>query len=251
MRHSFSIWYPFSTKQISLRNGYFEVLLQYLNRMIDFFWLQRLVEGGSLLAIYSLYCFVECREQSETGCLEESHNPSNPRRVRLVCDQREMIRAKRAFLATFNAPLQTAHRWCDNPNYDSSHCKQYESQLTGDFIRTCNTRSVCTVNQYYTELSDCQSAVFDPQLVRRTYIHVEFDCLPSKLLHYFKNLSKHLLPLFSATINVPLLNIRKKKLIRMYKFDNPIYFHGFCNIILQEMIQMTPTNRFLLHMSTL
>ena len=125
----------------------------------------------------------ECRELTETGCLEEYHNQSNPRRVRLVCNQNRIIRVKRAFLATFDAPLQTAHGWCDNANHDSSHCKQYESQLTDDFITTCNTRSVCTINQYYTELSDCQSASSDPQLVRRTYIHVEFDCLPHKL-HY-------------------------------------------------------------------
>ena len=133
------------------------------------------------MGIGVLYTLTECRELSETGCLEEYHDASNPRRVRLVCDQGEMIRIKKAFLATFHEPLQTAHRWCDNPSYDSSHCKQYESQLTGDFIRTCNTISVCTENQYYTALPDCQSTGFDSQKVRRTYIHVEFDCLPSKL----------------------------------------------------------------------
>ena len=98
-----------------------------------------------------------------------------------MCDQGEMLRIKKAFLATFDEPLQTAHRWCDNPNYDSSHCKQYQSQLTDNYIRTCNTISVCTVNQYYTALPACQSAGFDLQMVRKAYIHVEYDCLQSKL----------------------------------------------------------------------
>ena len=184
MQHRYSIWCPLSTKQITLKSGYFEVstLLQYQNQIIDFL-LHGLVEVDCLLVRYSSYCFAECREQSETGCLEQFHDSSNPRRVRLVCNQREMIRIKRALLATFYAPLETANGWCDNPNYNSSHCKQYESQLTDDFIKTCNTRSVCTVDQYYTELPGCQSAISDPQLVRRTYIHVEFDCLPRKL-HY-------------------------------------------------------------------
>ena len=161
----------------------FGPLLLYQNQIIDYFFIALTSRDDYLLSKYSPYCFVECRQLTETGCLEQFHDPSNPRRVRLVCDQREMIRVKRAFLATFDAPLQTAHGWCDNPNYDSTHCKQYESQLTDDFISTCNTRSVCAVNQYYTELPDCQSAISDPQLARRTYIHVEFDCLPSKL-HY-------------------------------------------------------------------
>ena len=85
------------------------------------------------IRLSGLFTVTECREQSETGCLEEFHVASNPRRVRLVCNQRELIRVKRAFLATFDG-LETAPRWCDSPYYDSSHCKQYESQVTDDFI---------------------------------------------------------------------------------------------------------------------
>ena len=141
-----------------------------------------------------------------------------------MCNQNRMIRVKRAFLATFDAPLQTAHGWCDNANHDSSHCKQYESQLTDDFITTCNTRSVCTINQYYTELSDCQSASSDPQLVRRTYIHVEFDCLPRKL-HYIVNLSKYsLLHSFATIIKVSILNRRKNYKLKSISFTG---FHIF------------------------
>ena len=126
----------------------------------------------------------ECRELSETSCLEQYHTQSNPRRVRLVCNQNEMIRIKRAFMAIFNAPVETAHEWCNNPSYNSSDCTQYESELTDDFISTCNTISVCSLNLYYTELPNCQHSVFNPQLFRRTYIHIEFDCLPSKLAQY-------------------------------------------------------------------
>ena len=157
------------------------------------------------LGLSRLKTVTECREQTETGCLEQFHDASNPRRVRLVCNnQNEMIRVKRAFLATFNAPLQTAHAWCNNPNYDSSHCKQYESQLTDDFIKTCSTRSVCSLNQYYTELPNCPSTILDPEMVRRTYIHVEFDCLPSEL-HCFVSI---LLYCFATKIKIP--NKRKK-----------------------------------------
>ena len=148
--------------------------LKYIHKILQK-WYAPMGMGG-------LYILTECRRKlSETGCLEEYHDASNPRRVRLVCDQGEMLRIKKAFLATFNETLQTAHRWCDNPNYEANHCKQYESELTDDFIRMCNTISVCSVNQYYTALADCPSTGFDPQMVRRTYIHVEFDCLPSKL----------------------------------------------------------------------
>ena len=161
----------------------------------------------TLLVIHLSYYFAECRELNVTGCLEEYHNASNPRRVRLVCNQGEMLRIKKAFLAAFDAPLQAAHRWCDNPSYDSSHCKQYESQLTDDFIRTCNTISVCSVNQYHTALPDCQSTGFDPQMARRTYIHVEFDCLPRKL---HSSLSTY--AYFSGGL-VYIMNIKARKYI--------------------------------------
>ena len=84
-------------------------------------------------------------------------------------------------MSKFYAPLEAAHIWCNFPTHSPNDCKQYETQLTDDFINTCNTISVCNVNEYYTNLSECQPSVYNPQLVPKNYIHIEYDCLPSKL----------------------------------------------------------------------
>ena len=83
-------------------------------------------------------------------------------------------------MATADVSLENAHNWCNFPAYNPSHCTQYKQHLTDEFTTSCNTRSVCSLRQYYTVLSDCQASTFNGQIVKKTYIHVEYDCLSSK-----------------------------------------------------------------------
>ena len=126
------------------------------------------------------FFFTDCREASVTNCIEEYHDETNPRTIRLVCESNKMIRIKRAFMARVDVPLQNGHNWCNFPAYDPSHCQNYQRQLTDEFASSCNTISVCSLRQYYSELHKCQTSTFDARIVKKTYIHVEFDCMSSK-----------------------------------------------------------------------
>lgn len=110
----------------------------------------------------------------------ESHDESAPREVKLLCDGDEMISVQRAFLARTYVPLTTAADWCDAPFHNHEHCVDFEDSLTNELRMSCNTHSVCSRRQYYTELPKCGRPEWNPGTAFRLYIHVDYECVSSE-----------------------------------------------------------------------
>ena len=66
--------------------------------------------------------------------------------------------------------------------YQKEDCTEYGEKLTELFSKQCNTRSDCSHGLKYTRLNRCKEPRERNDQYQSVYVHVDYQCVPSKLL---------------------------------------------------------------------